>query len=178
MATAVPAPTFGHAAEAFILAHALRGAWSPGTAVKYRQTLAALARHLTPAGRDIAVLSTPDGAAALEEAFTTAFGTLAAATRARHLAAYRSALTWWAQTGWITTNPTSGRARPKITTDTTRALTRAQVDAIWQLRAHRPAWGLNETGLPYSLEFEDLEGRQHHHRSPGKHGSPEPRQIT
>lgn len=43
MATLVSAPTFGHAAEAFILAHALPGAWSAGTAVKYRQTLTALA---------------------------------------------------------------------------------------------------------------------------------------
>jgi hypothetical protein len=39
MARPVPAPTFGHAAEASILAHSLPGAWSAGTAVKYRQTL-------------------------------------------------------------------------------------------------------------------------------------------
>jgi hypothetical protein len=34
-----PAPTFGHATEAFVIAHAAPGAWSAGTAVKYRQTL-------------------------------------------------------------------------------------------------------------------------------------------
>src|SRR5260370_35752866 len=36
---AFPAPTFGHAAEAFVVGHAAPGAWSAGTAVKYRQTL-------------------------------------------------------------------------------------------------------------------------------------------
>lgn len=136
MGSQVPAPTFGHAAEAFILAHALPGAWSAGTAVKYRQTLTALAARLAPAAAgNVAMLGTPGGAAALEAAFTAAFGTLAAATRARHLAALRSAIAWWARTGWVAGDPTSGWARPKITPDTTRALTRAQVGAIWALKA-------------------------------------------
>ena len=51
MRQAFPAPTFGHAAEAFVLAHAAPGAWSAGTAVKYRQTLAALGRQLDGAGQ-------------------------------------------------------------------------------------------------------------------------------
>jgi site-specific recombinase XerD len=112
---AFPAPTFGHAAEAFIIAHAAPGAWSAGTAVKYRQTLAAL------------------GASALEAAFTSAFGGLAPATRARHLSALRSALAWWAEAGWLDSDPTTGWARPKVPVDTTRALTRAQVASIWKL---------------------------------------------
>jgi hypothetical protein len=45
---AFPAPPFSHAAEAFVLAHAAPGAWSPGTAIKYRQTLTVLGRQ--PAG--------------------------------------------------------------------------------------------------------------------------------
>ena len=73
MGQAFPAPTFGHAAEAFAVAHAAPGAWSAGTAVKYRQTLAALgaqlARTAPAAARDVAVLGTPAGAAALNEAF-------------------------------------------------------------------------------------------------------------
>jgi site-specific recombinase XerC len=118
MGSHVPVPTFGHAADAFILAHALPGAWSAGTAVKYRQTLAV---RLAPAAAgDVAVLGTPGGAAALEAAFTASFGTLAAATRARHLAALRSAIAWWARTGWVAGNPTSGWARPKITPDARR----------------------------------------------------------
>ena len=64
---------------------------------------------------------------------TAAFGQLAPATRARHLAALRSALAWWAEAGWVTADPTAGWARPKVPVDTTRALTRAQVAAIWKL---------------------------------------------
>ncbi len=137
MAQRLPAPVFGHAAEAFAIAHVTPGAWTGGTAVKYRQTLSALEARLAEsaaeAAADIAVLSTPDGARALEAAFTTAFGTLAPATRARHLSALRSAITWWTEAGWVTSDPTAGWARPKVPVDTTRALTRAQVDAIWKL---------------------------------------------
>ncbi len=79
------------------------------------------------------MLGTPAGASALEAAFTAAFGQLAPATRARHLSALRSALAWWAEAGWITADPTAGWARPKVPVDTTRALTRAQVAAIWKL---------------------------------------------
>ena len=68
-------------------------------------------------------------------AFTAAFGGLAPATRARHLSALRSALAWWAEAGWVAADPTAGWARPKVPVDTTRALTRAQVAAIWRLDA-------------------------------------------
>ena len=137
MGESFPAPTFGHAAEAFVIAHAAPGAWSAGTAVKYRQTLAVLAGQLAgiapAAAGDVAMLGTQAGASALEAAFTSAFGGLAPATRARHLSALRSALAWWAEAGWVTADPTAGWARPKVPVDTTRALTRAQVAAIWEL---------------------------------------------
>lgn len=81
------------------------------------------------------MLGTPAGASALDAAFTAAFGALAPATRARHLAALRSAIAWWAEAGWVTADPTTGWARPKVPLDTTRALTRAQVAAIWRLDA-------------------------------------------
>lgn len=60
-------------------------------------------------------------------------GGLAPATRARHLSALRSALAWWAEADWVAADPTAGWARPKVPVDTTRALTRAQVAAIWRL---------------------------------------------
>jgi integrase/recombinase XerD len=132
------APTFAHAAETYLLAHTTPGTWTAGTAVKYRQTLTALAARLTgtPAARDVSALDTPAGAAALAEAFTAAFGDLAPATRLRHLSTLRSALTWWRDPGtWITTDPTASWARPKITADATRALTRAQVAALFALDA-------------------------------------------
>ena len=130
-------PGFAHAAETFLFAHTAPAAWSAGTAVKYRQTLTALAGHLAVTGpaaaADIAGLDTPAGAGALDAAFTAAFGGLAPATRARHLAALRSAITWWRGSGWLAGDPTAGWARPKVTADTTRALTRAQVAALWRL---------------------------------------------
>ena len=94
MSQAFPAPTFGHAAEAFVVMHAAPGAWSAGTAVKYRRTLAALESRLAgsapAAAGDVAVLGTPVGASALEAAFAAALGGLAPATRARHLSALRT----------------------------------------------------------------------------------------
>ena len=75
----------------------------------------------------------PPGASALEHAFALAFGALAPATRARHLSALRSALAWWAEADWLDGDPTAGWARPKVQVDTTRALTRAQVAALWRL---------------------------------------------
>ena len=134
MGESFPAPMFGHAAEAFVIAHAAPGAWSAGTAVKYRQTLAALGGQLAEiapaAAGDVAVLGTQAGASAMEAAFTRAFGGLAPATRARHLSALRSALAWWSDAGWLDDDPTAGWARPKVPVDTTRALTRAQTAAI------------------------------------------------
>ena len=67
MGQAFPAPAFGHAAEAFVIAHAAPGAWPAGTAVTYRQTLAALGGQLDGAGQaaasDVAVLGTRPGPA-------------------------------------------------------------------------------------------------------------------
>jgi site-specific recombinase XerD len=134
--TAHAAPTFAHAVETFLAAHTAAGAWSPGTAVKYRQTLTALAGQLAgaPVGDDVAALDTDAGAAALARAYTAAFGTTGPATRVRHLSTLRSALAWWRDpAGWIASDPTAGWVRPKVTVDTTRALTRDQVAALWRL---------------------------------------------
>jgi len=130
-----PAPTYAHAVEAFLISHDRAGAWSAGTAVKYRQSLTILGSRLAegPTGASVAALDTPAGAAALEAAFTAAFATLAPATRARHLAALRSALGWWRARGWLVTDPTAGWARPKIARNHTRALTLEQIAALWRL---------------------------------------------
>jgi integrase/recombinase XerD len=130
-----PAPTYAHAVEAFLIAHDRAGAWSAGTAVKYRQSLAILGSRLSedPTGASVAALDTPAGAAALAAAFTAAFATLAPATRARHLAALRSALGWWRARGWLVTDPAAGWARPKIARDHSRALTPDQITALWRL---------------------------------------------
>lgn len=127
--------------DAFLDAHISAGAWEPGTAVKYRQTLTGLATpprnrpdapRLDPRGA-LADLDTEAGAIHLRIAFDDRFGGLAANTRARHLATLRSAVSWWRDRGWLATDPTDGWARPKIVVDTTRALTRLQVEALWRV---------------------------------------------
>lgn len=122
------APTVTRAAKTFVAAHRAADAWAEGTAVKYEQTLTAITRRLPAAiADDLRALDTPVGAAALDNAFNDAFGQTAAATRARHLAALRSAIAWWQTKGWLTNDPTIGWPRPKPLVDTTRALTRDQI---------------------------------------------------
>src|SRR5260370_23137818 len=63
VAQRLPAPVFGPAAEAFVIAHVTPGAWTGGTAVKYRQHPSALAARLASSaaapGAVIAVIATP-----------------------------------------------------------------------------------------------------------------------
>jgi len=42
---------------------------------------------------------------------------------------------WWRDAQWLTSDPTAGWARPKIPVDTTRALTREQIGALFRLEA-------------------------------------------
>jgi integrase/recombinase XerD len=79
------------------------------------------------------VLDTPAGAEQLRAAFDAAYGTLAPATQARHLATLRSALGWWRGRGWLAGDPTDGWVRPKVVVDTTRALTRDQIANLYWL---------------------------------------------
>jgi integrase len=131
-------PALAAAVDAYLDAHISAGAWSPGTAVKYQQTLTALttpprrrpdAPCLNPR-RDVADLDTDAGRVELREVFDDRFASLAPATRTRHQATVSSAVTWWRGRGWLHTDPTDGWVRPKITLDKTRALTRSQVAAV------------------------------------------------
>ncbi len=111
-----PAPTFGHAAEAFVIAYAAPGAWADGTAVKYRQTLTAIDGKLAASGpsaaADVAVLATPDGAAALEAAFTAAFAGLARRPAPGTCPRCgRPSPGGLRQGGWPPTRPPGGRGR-------------------------------------------------------------------
>ncbi len=129
------APGFERAAAAFIDAHtAGPGAWTGGTAKKYRETFAALTLRLRgSAGEHLAALDTEPGRVSLKTAFADAFDHLAPATYARHLLALRSAIRWWKDANWITGDPTAGWARPKVPVDKTRALSRSQTEALFRL---------------------------------------------
>lgn len=182
--SAAPAPTFGHAVAAFLAAHtAGPGAWSDGTAKKYRETLTALGDRLDASiAGSIALLDGPAGAVALTTAFGAAFGTAAPATYARHLSALRSAITWWrTSTGWVTGDPSVGLVRPKIPVDTTRALTRLQVDGIFRLDApirEKTFWRLTYESAAraeevLTLDVPDLELANKRGRTTAKGGDTE-----
>jgi integrase len=176
-------PTFGHAGEAFLTAHASTAAWAAGTSVKYRQTLTALTVQLvgTSAAASITALDTAAGAESLAAAFAAAFAHLAPATRARHLAALRSAVAWWRQVGWVAGDPTAGWARPKVAVDTTWALTRDQVDVLFRLEVslrEKTLWRLlYETAARASeilnLDVADLDLASKRGRVTGKGGDVE-----
>jgi integrase/recombinase XerD len=131
-------PTLAGATDAYLDAHISAGAWSDGTAVKYRQTLTALTtpprrRPDAPtldARRPLADLDGDAGRIELREVFDDRFGALAPATRTRHQATLGSAITWWRGRGWLHSDPTDGWVRPKVVVDRTRALTRTQVAAV------------------------------------------------
>jgi integrase/recombinase XerD len=132
---AAPSPTLDHASEAYLTAHQAPGAWSEGTMVKYRQTLTGLGKSLkdTPVAHTLSALDTDEGAKRLGVAFAEAFGSLAPATRLRHLSTLRSAIAWWQVNGWLKTDPTTGWPMPKVTVDTTRALSHHNVASLWRL---------------------------------------------
>ncbi len=174
------------AVDAFLDAHLAGGAWAPATAVKYRQTFTAMttprrgrpdATRLDPAGA-LADLDTRPGANHLREVFDEAFGGLAAATRARHLATLRSAISWWRDRGWLRTDPTDGWVRPKVVIDTTRALTRTQIEALWRLNVRlreKTLWRmLYDTAARaneiLNLDIEDLDLANKRARVVGKGG--------
>jgi integrase/recombinase XerD len=51
----------------------------------------------------------------------------------RELSVVRKAIGWWLRQGWITTDPTFGIERRPSPPDKTKALSLAQVAAVWRL---------------------------------------------
>jgi integrase/recombinase XerD len=64
--------------------------------------------------------------------FTVRYHDVAPATWNRELATLRSAITWWVSQGWAAADPTAGLARRREHPDRTRALTRRQIESLWQ----------------------------------------------
>ena len=66
--------------------------------------------------------------------FHARYATEAPATWNRELATLRSAVAWWRAHGWLATHidPTTGLTRRREHPDRTRALTRAQLEALWR----------------------------------------------
>lgn len=135
-----PRRSIAAATEAFLDAHISAGAWSPGTAVTYRQTLTALTtprrggptRRASIHARPWPSWTPRPAGWTCGRRSTTRSARWPPPLGPRHLATLRSAIGWWRGRGWLHSDPTDGWARPKVVVDTTRALTRAQVDALWR----------------------------------------------
>jgi integrase/recombinase XerD len=93
----------------------------------YRTSLAALVDGLGPTQPMPEVTSELLGGW-----FRARYASAAPATWNRELATLRSAVAWWRAHGWLATNPTASLARRREHPDRTRALTRAQLEALWR----------------------------------------------
>jgi len=121
------APSVGTAIAAYLAT--LDHPETAGTRRVYASTLRQLAAHLG-ADRALASLEQPDVAAAVVEWFAGRWGERAPATFNRNLDAIRSAIGYWREQDWITTDPTRSLRRRGRAPDRTRALSRGDVEQL------------------------------------------------
>ena len=117
-------PSVGAAVDAF-----LSSLGNAGTARNYAGTLRALVTQLgvdTP----LAALASPLAGAEVCSWFEARWGERGAATWNRNLDAVRSASSYWADQGWLEADPAQGLRRRKRPPDRTRAISRAEVEAL------------------------------------------------
>lgn len=156
------------AASAAYLA-TLSGPEQRNTHRAYRSTLRALAAEFAPPGTvfTVAGLDDEDNADRLVQWFTGKWNGRAAATFNRHLDALRSAASFWASQGWLTTDPARRLRRRGRAPDRTRALGAADIEAILSMDVtirEKTLWTmLYETAARASevlaLDIEDLDRR-------------------
>ncbi len=91
---------------------------------------ASLAAFAGGVGRDSALVDLEP--VAIASWFTARYRLAAPATWNRELATLRSAAAWWARRGWLDADPTVTIERRREHPDRTRALTRRQVEDLWQ----------------------------------------------
>jgi integrase len=133
MPTVIPLEHHAHrltlaiASAAFLAEHDL----SVNSQRVYRSTLAAWQDGLG-AQTLLAALDAAEGREQVTAWFHVRYDQTAAATRVRQLAILRAACTFWQRRGWLTTDPTAGLERPRVSPDRTKALTREQIAALWR----------------------------------------------
>jgi integrase/recombinase XerC/integrase/recombinase XerD len=100
-----------------------------GTRRVYASTLGQLREHLG-AELPVAVLDTPGAAKRLAGWFADRWGTRAPATFNRNLDAIRSALGYWRDQDWVTTDPTRTLRRRGRAPDRTKALSKTDIETL------------------------------------------------
>lgn len=158
-------PPLPAAAAAYLAT--LNGPEQRNTQRAYRSPLRALAAEFAPPGTvfTVADLDTDESLEHLTEWFTDRWSPMAAATFNRHLDALRSAITFWTDQGWLSSDPTRRLRRRGRAPDRTRALLEAEIDALFELDApirEKTLWSmLYETAARSSevlaLDIEDLD---------------------
>jgi integrase len=156
------------AASAAYLA-TLSGPEQANTQRAYSSTLRALAAEFAPAGTRFAVaeLDSDENVDRLTAWFVGKWSSRAAATFNRHLDALRSAASFWAGQGWLSSDPSRRLRRRGRAPDRTRALGAAEVEALLGMDVpirEKTLWTmLYETAARSSevlaLNIEDLDRR-------------------
>ncbi len=100
-----------------------------GTRRVYASTLRQLRNHLG-ADQPIGILAETDTAAQLVDWFTGRWGTRAPATFNRNLDTLRSAIGYWRDQDWLTTDPTRPLRRRGRAPDRTKALSKADIEQL------------------------------------------------
>lgn len=118
----------------------LSGPEQAGTRRAYRCTLRALTTEFatvgetgTPTAFAVGELDTEDNAERLTGWFGQRWNQRAPATFNRNLDALRSAVTYWQNQDWLTSDPTRRLRRRARAPDRTRALSHADIDALFAL---------------------------------------------
>ncbi|HEX4701492.1 MAG TPA: site-specific integrase, partial [Pseudonocardiaceae bacterium] len=103
-------------------------------------------RHVPPPELRLAALDDPATARTLERAVARRAGLVDADTLNRELSVFRGTIGWWRHKGWLASDPTVGLRRRPAPPDRTRALSRALLADLWEIKA-----GLREKTLWHML---------------------------
>ncbi|MFB7931958.1 tyrosine-type recombinase/integrase [Streptomyces sp. NPDC056039] len=92
-------------------------------------------RGAKPAPFELAAIDDPELPSALAELAAARADEMDADTVNRELSITRKAIGWWQAQGWIEADPTIGIERRPAPPDRTKALSKPQITALWQLDA-------------------------------------------
>jgi integrase len=88
-----------------------------------------------PPATSFAALADPGAASKLAAAFAVRAAAVDADTINRELSVFSAAVAWWRRQGWLETSPVLGIERRPAPPDRTRALSRGQIAALFDLKA-------------------------------------------